>query len=261
MMKRSRISSPDAGALQRILGARELVAPDAEEMKAWHDRYTASHAPRLSVDFQIVSRFSSKISRVLEVGSVPLVLTAALSQAGVDVTGCDLAPERYSRAIARHNLDVKKCDIEREALPFPDGSFDVIVFNEIFEHLRIDLIFTMTEIWRVLRNEGVLLLSTPNLRSMKGIYNFLARNLAYSCSPSIYDEYKKLSSIGHMGHVREYTTAEVSAFLKAVGFDVVEEIYRGGYRGLPGALLPALPNLSPFVSFVAKKSPRGQAGF
>ena len=43
-----------------------------------------------------------------------------------------------------------------------------MLFNEVFEHLRINLVFTMTEVHRVLEPNGVLMLSTSNPTSWKG---------------------------------------------------------------------------------------------
>ena len=139
-------------------------------------------------------------------GSVPPLLTGALKRLSYDVQGVDIAPERFESSFARLNVPVAKCNIETEKLPFPDRSFGLVIFNELFEHLRINPIFTMREIFRVARSGGVLLLSTPNLKSLNGIANFLVRSKASSCCESVFDEYEKLSSLGHMGHVRAIYT-------------------------------------------------------
>ncbi|MDB6011656.1 MAG: hypothetical protein JWL65_3906 [Gammaproteobacteria bacterium] len=106
------------------------------------------------------------------------------------------------------------------AVTFADESFDVVVFHELFEHLRINPVFTLTEVLWVIKPNGILTPSTPNLRSLDGIRNFLFRDRAFSCAPSIYLEYEKLQTIGHTGHVREYTWTEVVEFLQTIGFVV-----------------------------------------
>jgi len=50
---------------------------------------------------------------------------------------------------------------EAEALPFPDASFDVIVLNEVIEHVRSDA-QTIAEALRVLRPGGRLVIFAPN---------------------------------------------------------------------------------------------------
>jgi SAM-dependent methyltransferase len=174
------------------------------------------------------------------------------------VTGCDIAPERYAAALRSSGLNVVKCNIETEPLPFADDSFDAAIFNELFEHLRINPIFTLREVLRVMKPGATLTLSTPNLKSLGGIVNFLVRDKAYSCAASIHDEYRKLADIGHMGHVREYTPTEVAEFLAAIGFEVTSVIFRGEYtKPLARAAISLMPRLSPFVSFLARK-PRGR---
>ena len=191
---------------------------------------------------------------IVEFGSVPLVLTAALKGCGYQVTGCDIQPGRYASSIEAMGLTVVECNIETQQLPFADESFDAAVFNELFEHLRINPVFTLTEVLRVMKPNGILTLSTPNLRSLDGIRNFLLRDRAFSCAPSIYLEYKKLQTIGHMGHVREYTRTEVVEFLQTIGFEVTGVMYRGEYGSrLKRGLIALVPRFSPFVTYVARK--------
>jgi len=164
--------------------------------------------------------------------------------------------EWHNSYVTNHKLriDVIKCDIESERLPFADNSFDTVVFNEIFEHLRINPVFTLSEVLRVIKPGGHMMLSSPNLRSLYGLVNFLIKNRAYSCSGNIYAEYQKLEKPGHMGHVREYTTKEVIEFLENIGFAVTTIIYRGSFNTNFKQIVARLfPNVRPFVSYVAIK--------
>jgi SAM-dependent methyltransferase len=144
--------------------------------------------------------------------------------------------------------------VETEAVPFDSRSFDIVLFNEIFEHLRIDPIFTMREVQRVLVPGGRLLLSTPNLRSFRGLRNLVVRNQGHAASGGVYDQYEKRETLGHMGHVREYTTREVAEFLARVGFLVERMVFRGGHgRGVVGLAERLAPSLRPFFTVVARK--------
>ncbi|MDA8431755.1 MAG: class I SAM-dependent methyltransferase [Nitrospiraceae bacterium] len=232
----------------------KTLSPEDRSLSALHDSYIANHKSRIASDLDIARERVRQDSAVLEVGSVPLLFTAALSASNYNVTGIDIAPERYKTTIEKTGIAVIKCDIEREKLPFTDNSFDAIFFNELFEHLRINPIFTLSEVLRVMRPGGSLMLSSPNLRSLEGILNFLIRNRAFSCSGNTYAEYQKLERLGHMGHVREYTTREVIEFLENVGFVVVTVIYRGGFNaGVKQLMARLFPGLRPFVSYVAEK--------
>jgi SAM-dependent methyltransferase len=144
--------------------------------------------------------------------------------------------------------------VEHEAMPFAEETFDAIVFNELFEHLRINPVFTLKETFRVLRPGGVLLLSTPNLRSFRGIRNLVLRNQGHAVSAGVYQQYEKLETLGHMGHVREYTTREVEDFLTRIGFHINAIIYRGGHgAGLVGLAERLAPSMRPFFTVVAAK--------
>jgi hypothetical protein len=64
----------------------------------------------------------------------------------------------------------------------------------------------------------------------------------------------KLETLGHMGHVREYTITEVTDFLRKIGFEIDKIIYRGRIAGTISKLIIRLfPSLRPFVTYVARK--------
>jgi hypothetical protein len=97
-------------------------------------------------------------------------------------------------------------------------------------------------------------LSTPNLRSFRGIRNLIVRNQGHAVSAGVYRQYAKLETLGHMGHVREYTTREVAEFLTRIGFRIDEIIYRGGHgKGAVGLAERLVPSLRPFFAIVATK--------
>src|SRR6185503_3688106 len=62
-------------------------------------------------------------------------------------------------------LEVARADLETERLPWPDSSVDVVVCNQVLEHLK-NIWLPMTEMHRVLRPGGHAILSVPNLASL-----------------------------------------------------------------------------------------------
>lgn len=250
--------APRPSTVRLIESVIAEISPDRTELTEWFQGYAAGHTARLALDFEMLQASVPAESRVIEFGSIPPILTGALRKAGYRVTGIDIAPERFGSAIARLGLEVRKCDIEKERLPFETASFDTVIFNELFEHLRIDLIFTMREVLRVLKPGGVMLLSTPNFRSLNGIVNFVVRNRGYSCDGEVFLQYEKLEKLGHMGHVREYTSYEVTDFLEKVGFDVEKLTFRGMHGSwLPQLIMRLAPTLRPFVTVRARKPVAG----
>jgi SAM-dependent methyltransferase len=228
------------------------IRPDDPALQEWFSSYLRQHRTRLAADLAIVEKHLEPDARVLEYGAIPLVMTAALAALDYDVRAVDIAPERFATAIGSFGLEVTKCDVETEMVPFAAESFDAVLFNELFEHLRIHPPFTLREVHRVLKPGGSLLLSTPNLRSFRGLRNLLFRNQGHAVSAGVYEQYEKLESLGHMGHVREYTTREVSDFLTRTGFRVDKVVFRGGHgRGAVGLAERLVPSLRPFFTLIA----------
>ncbi|MHB0876662.1 MAG: methyltransferase domain-containing protein [Anaerolineae bacterium] len=102
-------------------------------------------------------------------------------------------------------------DVEKETFPFPDASFDLVLCAEVLEHLGLDPMFMLAEINRVLRPDGRLLLSTPNVISAR---NLTKMYLGYS--PCLYASFTLTSD----RHNREYAPGEVAAMLRCAGFEV-----------------------------------------
>jgi len=230
------------------------IQPDDPGLADWAADYARQHRARLAADLWIIDQHIEPGARVLEYGAIPLLMTGALAALDYRVSALDVAPERFAGAVARLGLDVAKCDVETEVAPFDDATFDAVLFSELFEHLRINPIFTLREVRRVLKPGGALLLSTPNLRSLRGIKNLLLHNQGHAASADVYSQYEKLEQLGHMGHVREYTTREVADFLARVGFRVDKLIFRGGHgRGVIGLAERLMPALRPFFAVIARR--------
>ncbi|HWX75811.1 MAG TPA: class I SAM-dependent methyltransferase [Solirubrobacteraceae bacterium] len=105
-------------------------------------------------------REPSHPSRVLDVGCGEGYFTAALAGAGADVVGVDVAREALRRARERHpELDLRALPAEG-SWPLEDASFDVAWAGETIEHVA-DTAAWLSEVRRVLRPAGTLLLSTP----------------------------------------------------------------------------------------------------
>lgn len=78
-----------------------------------------------------------------------------------DVTGLDIS-ETALETMREAVPNVKYVDGDCRSLPFPDGSFDMVVASEIIEHLtKEDGEKLLTEAKRVLQPGGKLIISTP----------------------------------------------------------------------------------------------------
>ncbi len=98
---------------------------------------------------------------------------------------------------------------EGQKLPYEDESFDVILFCEILEHLTLDPAQCLSELGRVLKKGGALILTTPNVARLENVSRMI-RGI------NIYDPYSGYGLYGR--HNREYSAAELKAFMPALGY-------------------------------------------
>jgi len=98
--------------------------------------------------------------KILEIGCGIGTVVFELAQQGHDVTGTDISPVAIEYGRAKYGgirLEVQPA----EELTYPDGSFDVVLSFDLFEHIaRIDR--HVTEVHRVLQPGGYYLFQTPN---------------------------------------------------------------------------------------------------
>ena len=180
-----------------------------------------------------------------------------LKKLGIDLTTVDLAPQRAQELIREHSLQVVRCDIEREPLPFEDQSVATIALCATFEHLRVDPLFALEEMRRVLQPDGLLYLTTPNLYRLGNVVSFaLGRGLAFDPIR----EYGKIRTVGHMGHVREYTASEIREFLAEAGF-VAVEVRTRATPSRRGKLVDAVHQLLPRIRAELVVTARARSGF
>jgi 2-polyprenyl-3-methyl-5-hydroxy-6-metoxy-1,4-benzoquinol methylase len=98
--------------------------------------------------------------RLLDVGCGEGRFAAELTRAGADVVGIDVAEEPLRRARVRHpGLDVRLV-ADEGPWDLDDASFDVVWAGEVLEHV-LDTAAWLSEVRRVLRSGGSLLVSTP----------------------------------------------------------------------------------------------------
>lgn len=196
---------------------RNIIGEDTTELGKWSLNYLNIHKERYLEQLDYISSISG-VKRVLEIGGAPFHMSMLLKNKGFDLSIIDIAPERFSSFIQNNNLDVTKLDIEQEEFPNFEHKFDLILLTEVFEHLRINPLQTLQKINVLLADGGKFLLTTPNFYRYHNIMTFLTkRGIA-----NAFYEFNKLNTIGHMGHVREYTKEEVNLFLTHSGFELVD---------------------------------------
>ncbi len=115
--------------------------------------------------YRFAQRFIGGLKRplnVLDAGCGSGYGTAELAGTDTSVTGTDISAEAVEHARLRYaGAGINFLEAPCEALPFDAGNFDVVTAFEVIEHLdRWQEL--LAEANRVLKQSGVLLVSTPN---------------------------------------------------------------------------------------------------
>jgi len=162
--------------------------------------------------------------RVLDVGCGEGHFASALLNAGAEVVGVDIAAEPLRRARERHpELDLRQIAAEG-AWPLQDASFDAVWAGEVIEHVA-DTAGWLSELRRVLRSDGILLLSTPD----HGRLQMLRWALDRRAFEAHFDP--------RADHLRFYRSRTLTELLEDFGFHDVEVRRVAGPRGERRALL------------------------
>ena len=81
---------------------------------------------------------------------------------GCDVTLVDISPEALLKAKQRGIEKIFAMNLEEKPLPFADGYFDSVFWGDNIEHLYNPM-FVLKEVRRVLKSEGRVIISFPNM--------------------------------------------------------------------------------------------------
>lgn len=112
--------------------------------------------------------------KILDLGAGHGAFSQKLYNLGYNVKACDLFPEEFQF----DKIVCDKVDVTT-TFPYPDNSFDIIIAIEVSEHIT-DHEFFFRESSRILKPNGKLFISTPNIVSMKSRIKFLFTGFFYS---------------------------------------------------------------------------------
>jgi SAM-dependent methyltransferase len=138
------------------------------------------------------------------------------------------------------NFSFEHFNVETDCFPYPDNTFDVVIFAEIIEHLLNDPCSVLREIHRVLKPEGKIILTTPNVARLENVARLIA-------GENIYDPYSGYGPYGR--HNREYNRHELVHLLQFEGF-VPEEHFTADVHRNHAA---AFTSLNQVVSLIAHR--------
>lgn len=171
-----------------------------------------------------VERFLGDVAgkAVLDLGCGVGFFGGLARQRGAAVTGLDFS-EAALRIAAREQPDVRLLRGDATALPFADGAFDVVLLNDIIEHLAEEPGRRMIEeTFRVLRRGGHLVVDTDNdafLMQRKGFKRLNAWLERDTPQRRALAEIKKTHTAPTL-HIKIYTVGELRRLLQGVGYRI-----------------------------------------
>lgn len=139
---------------------------NSENWDKWAEHYVSEY-PRGRFILRTIRRYAPDLplesARVLDVGCGDAGVLIAFAEAGARCAGVEPDPRSLERGQVRAEEHGVRIDLRHgfaEALPFEDAAFDLVVLDNVLEHVG-DRAATLAEIRRVLRPGGVLYLVTP----------------------------------------------------------------------------------------------------
>lgn len=233
---------------------------------------------------ELVTRFARSDSKILDLGCGNGISARVLNQTGFDVVGTDISPLFLEEARNWENpkLRYEVCDVLE--LPFDNDSFDVICSNELIEHLP-DVETALTEMIRVVRKDGRIVLSGPNLCSpltpffdwIRLMFGKAGRPIWGETKQQAFQQFKRncgiyikkrfltktphfiyrvpdlqVDAIGGDADSAYYANPiDLAQFFKLNGFSIVKKSVGFGIKGR--IIANMFPYISPYITMVVQK--------
>ncbi|HEX4999734.1 MAG TPA: methyltransferase domain-containing protein [Terriglobia bacterium] len=189
--------------------------------------YLAIHYRRFCVTKTIFeSTWRQRGRRLLDIGAHFLHHSLLYALDGYAVTAVDLpqaisSPQTAALARASGITLIENDDLEDPAglRRLPEGSFDVILFTEIIEHLTFNPVAMWRELHRLLAVGGRIVITTPNHYALGGRFWDLRRGLGRMGGGVTVDEIVGRHTLGQ--HWKEYSLGELRRYFELLSPDFV----------------------------------------
>ncbi|MBU0534991.1 class I SAM-dependent methyltransferase [Patescibacteria group bacterium] len=188
----------------------------------YKNKYTKSndleliHSTRIKVMREMIkcSGIDTDNSTVLDFGCYDGTFLSLLSPNKKNLFGIE-ASDYGVKSCREKSLNVKQFYLEDTTIiPFDDATFDLLVAGEIIEHIY-DTDHLLEEFYRVLKQKGKLIISTPNISSLgRRLLLLVGKNPIIELSPNETDS---------SGHIRYFTFSTLTDLLKKHFFKVVDK--------------------------------------
>jgi 2-polyprenyl-3-methyl-5-hydroxy-6-metoxy-1,4-benzoquinol methylase len=221
------------------------------------------------VDFNSFFESKSDDKRVLEISSFLGVMDIALAKMGFEVHTFDIPEFQNNCTLNKlyeeynvHPTSGYLHEVWKNPLPFPDNHFDAVIISEVIEHLNFNPLPLFQEMNRILKQDGILYITTPNqVNLMNRLKIIRGRSIRNSITDSVIQVDKTRQTICGI-HWREYTLSELTELLEVTGFIKTRHTYSFMGQKPTSSLLKKLfygtcgwlyPQAGDSITIIAKK--------
>jgi len=164
-------------------------------------------------------------TRVLDIGCFNGFASFIFGFVGYRVTASDEVDFAERHALlnrvgaAFHQANFNHLDAFHD---FPDETFDIVVMGEVIEHVLNHPVGLMKNVARIMQQDGLLILTTPNPATIMNAIRLL-RNRGVTRGSVEFADMPKVDSEGNLIsyggiHYREYPSSELDNLLSKAGF-------------------------------------------
>ena len=159
------------------------------------------------IGFDDLFQMESGRKRFLDIGCATGLLLNHMKKKGWDCYGVEICRESAEYGMENFGLDIFTGTLEEAA--FPNCFFDAIHFSHLIEHVP-DPIGLLIEVKRILKPEGYIVLTTPNVAGLQ------ARVAGMNWRSAIPD------------HVYLFSKKTMRRLLRKTGFEILKQVSWGG---------------------------------
>ncbi len=225
-------------------------------------------AHRLAKMKRILGTMNLKKAKILDVGGGTGYFADQLQQMfpKAEMHSTDISTEAIKEGKKLYKTIIFKVSDAEKTMPYKDGYFDLVISGEHIAHLK-DTDTYISEISRVLKKNGTLMLTTPNLVSWLNRGLMLFGKAPFFSEPLLNTGVSVLKLFGHefppqhmlpSGHLRLFTIDMVAKALQVYGLKMTHTY---GISALSNRfikpidlLFSHIPSLASGIITISKKS-------
>ena len=213
----------------------------------------------------IINYFNGNTAfHLLEIGTFLGLVAIVMKKMGFDIEATDI-PEfagddsTLKKRLDNHGIPLSAANLRHATLPYPDNNFDGIIMCEVLEHFNFNPLPTLREINRILKQGGLLYLTTPNIASLRNRLNLLIGKSIHNNIDDFFAQFNPNNNMIVGLHWREYTKDEIRYMLEKMNFTIMKQslCYHHRLQSVKGLVVniaySIIPSLRPNIVTVATK--------